>query len=1044
MEQARAYKFRIYPDAKRQESFTIYMQSAYNELHADDFNISPQPGADTKITPQPGAQYQQPAPAAPAPAPAPAAPPEERPEPQPQPAPKSGQEHAPMPGPEVHTVQKAKHLPIIAVAIIVVMLAAAIIVIKFVPHPVQTTSSTTTVAVSLNSVGSCENINSAGTYSLRSNITTSIESGACINIRASNVDLECNGHVIHGSGPYDGIPPFTYGININSSGVKVSGCVVGNFSYGVFVQPSSNVNVSYNNVSSNYMSDIYLEGVSNSSVSDNKLFRSTSNQSALHIANGSTNNIFYNNTILYNLHNGIFINSSGNSFLNNHINDSPSSLYCTPSGGIKKNNVFSGLCYNNTGCSFAYCKGYNIPTNLSTISLSSNITSCGAINQPGTYHLSSQINMNNYINVSELLGSTSQEPCIRIRANDVALDCGGKPITNSTIGILAKNKENITLNDCNLSTANVGILLDNTTDSHINGLTASGSVIGLELYNSIVDFVSNSTTDNNIYGIYMENSSTDTVSSFKANGNQYGLYVAGSLGNIFFGGQLEGNSKLDVYATINSANATYNLMSTTTCGVTDAAWAPCASHITSNLLFYPIKSCGVISRPGNYSLTASVSTTLQSCIYIKSSNVKLNCNGNLIDSVSGEALGGAVVIANESNVTVQGCNINNFNYGINATNVRLLNIINTSDNKADYGILLSNANDSFVGNNIIKNIQNYSIGLISVSNSIVYNNNFSYTPAQNSGLYLYNSRGNLVTNNIGSNNYIGISIEGESQNNTIYNNSVYASSKYDYACGAQDSGLEAENGGINTGSSKEDCSWLVELSPQSSLQCTAAFRPEDFSLLADSVYGFGTTCFNVYGNDTTINCNGHTIIATNGGTFLYAKGANNVLLENCYLKGFTSPVVAHDSNLSIINNTIDLNRTAPEGLSAINIFGTSNVKIEYNNISSTYYGLYLANDNYGDILHNIINGASTAYFLDNVSGVVVNGDTAISPQGIGIVLNDSTQNIFSNDNFSGRLIGFECVGSSIGRSADTDTGGNYCSSESSCTWVNKSSSTCAP
>ena len=60
-----------------------------------------------------------------------------------------------------------------------------------------------------------------------------------------------------------------------------------------------------------------------------------------------------------------------------------------------------------------------------------------------------------------------------------------------------------------------------------------------------------------------------------------------------------------------------------------------------------------------------------------------------------------------------------------------------------------------------------------------------------------------------------------------------------------------------------------------------------------------------YNNATTINCNGHTIIATNGGIFaLLAKGTQGSVIENCYLKGFTTAIEATGGSGRIYNNTI--------------------------------------------------------------------------------------------------------------------------------------------
>ena len=947
-----------------------------------------------------------------------------------------------MPGPEVHTVHKARHLPFIAIAIVVVLAVAAVVLVKFIPHPSNTTS-TTTVPISLNRITGCGSIGSPGTYSLYSNITTRQLSGACINVTASNVNLECGGHRIIGSGPYEGVPPFSTGILISGSAVGVHGCTVSNFSYGVFAQPASGLNISNDNISSNYMSNIYFSGVRNSTISGDRLYRATSNQSAIHLANGSSDNLVLNNTLLYNLHNGIFINSTGNLFSNNYINGSPMSYYCTPYGGIRKNNnALGGLCYNNTGCSFAYCKGYNIPTNLSALALANPVSGCGSINHPGAYSLRGSINMDDYVNVSAILGSAYPVACLYISSDNVLLNCNGNSITNATTAIVASGLSNVTIENCRISTASTGISFRNMSDSHIDNTSVGSSLIGVLLSSSNVDFITNSTTDRNVYGILFTNSTTDTINRFSSSNNEYGLYLEDSLGNIFNDGSLLNNTQVDVYASVNSANSTYNLMTATSCGVTNAAWAPCASHITPSLLFYPITSCTDISRAGNYSLTTSILTSSQSCISITSSNVRLECHGNGITSSGRQAPGSAIMISNASNVTVSGCGISDFNYGVNATRSSAVSISNVSDNTAVDGISLTGVRNATLSNSIVKGASGYSIGLLGTSGSTVRGNNVSYGTGSSTGIYLNSSGRNLVYGNRVSSNYFGMDVQGLSQNNTIYNNTMSLSGRYDYVCGLPDSQINSEQGGINYDTSKSGCYWMAVLNPSSTLPCTSTFAPEDFSLQSDAVYRSGATCFSVYGNGTTLNCNGHTIISTSGGTLMDVKNARSVTLENCFVKGFAQPFTARNSTVSVLNNTIYLNGTAPQNGSAVNLSIVSNINVAYNNITAPRYGLYINSGQYGAVSYNRIEAGTAAYYMSNVSGMSIKHNVAYKGSGIGLLLNDSITSVFESDNFSGITLGLQCTGTSQPSFADSDLGGNLCSSQASCAWISKSNSTC--
>lgn len=971
-----------------------------------------QPGEEAPLTPQPGTEV-----------PSPAMPPPER------------------PGPKTHLLEpNHTKLIIIAVVAIIALAVVAVYITKVLLPPVTTT--TTVSQASLNEINSCGRISSPGTYTVPSGISTGIGSGACINITGSNIALSCGGHSIRGSGPYSGVPPFTYGIRISGSSDSVSGCSISNFSYGVFAGPGSSISIYGNNVTDNYVSNIYLGGASNSSVYANRLYGSVGSEGSIYLTNGSKSDSIHNNTVLHNGVYGIVINSSGSSFYDNYLNGSPYSFYCSVNGGLKGGNSgYGNICLNNSGCSFLECSGLNAPTNLSQIALSGNVSSCGTISSPGTYNLQQGINVGELIDVNGAIASGRPVPCITIGSPDVVLNCRGFAITNALIGILASRQSNITLNGCGIDAYSAGVEFYNVTDSHINNAYVRDAATGILLDNSSVDFLNNVTILNNSYGLYMINSTTDTVSGFAAINNTYGLYVDHSIGNIFNKGTVLNNTDFDVYATVDSANASYNLMSSTSCGYTNAVWASCKRHISSSLVYTPVTSCSSIRKAGNYSLTDSLVTSFSSCISVHADNVRLNCNGHTI-APGASSNGYAVSIFGSRNVTVRGCSISAYAYGINATNSSRVTIENDTLSGNLYGVLLKNVSGSLVSNTSISVPSKVGLLLTGSNNDTISRVNASTSLSGGIGVELNSSSMDTVKMVFGTNNDYGFVLNGRSLNNTIYNNTETGNNAYDFACYGPTGGIASQYGGVNYGGVKSGCGWLAVVTPLSNMQCRLSYASNLFSYASDEVYSYGDVCYTAFSNTTEINCNGHTLLATNGGTLIQAHGAK-VKIENCMIKGFSSIIQSYNSTgLTLTNDTIYINRSGGT-LTPINVSGGSDPIINYNNISSPYYGIYLTSTSFGTMSHNRVYGRTAAYVLTNVSGMKLQDNIAAPGSGIGLLLDNSSALNIQDNQLNGNLFGLDCLGRSQGSSAASDSGGNSCTSQYKCQWISTSSQSCS-
>ncbi len=915
-------------------------------------------------------------------------------------------------------------------AIILVAAAVAIVFIlsgKSYVTPVATTKTTTTIQqVSVSSMTGCEEINKPGSYYLTKNINTTISSGACIKVDADNVKIVCNGEKITGSGPFTDVPPFTYGIEIeNRSNVTINGCYVKDFSYGIYLNNSAFIKIANNNVSSNYMSNLYMSKTTSSTLSNNYMSLGAG-ESSIYIGNGSYNNTIQNNTILFNKRYGIFINSSGNTYLHNYINATPYSFYCYGAEGFSNESHAKGnMCYNNSGCSFLSCKNVNIPVNLSQIYLGKEIRSCGSIVKPGVYEIYEDLPLNRYENVSNPLLLQYGIPCIRIASGNVTLNCNGKVISNSTFaGIYAQNLGNLTLENCKIRHSNFGLMLYNVTKSSVLNTSIYNSTIALTLQNSTLNTVSGFRSSGNAYGIYLDKSNGNLFSSFNVSLNNIGIYLTSSLGNSFNNGVATNNSRMDVFSSQNSANATYNLMQNTKCTYTNAAWATCTNHIAPNLLYTPVIGCMQITKPGNYTLINSIYNAPNYCIRINASNVRLNCGNFSIIAKNG--FGTGMLVGNDKNVTIIGCTLANFNKSVavyNATGIQLLGLKASGGNT---GVLLKNVNNSFVAASIL-GANSTGIRIEGSANNFI-----EYSTVNNSGvgILLDNSTYNLIENNAGYHNGIGMLLEGNSANNTIQNNTMSSSSMFDYKC-IGNGGASAEKGGVNYGMKKYNCLWLAALSQLTpDVSCAGITQPSSIVLQSDGIYPYGYRCFGVNANGTTIDCGGHTIISDSGGTFAAFFNSKGSTIKDCVLKGFTNPLTAYNSSVKIENVTII---GAGSG-TGINITYSSNPSIMNSNISDYYIGISISGSKYGQIVNNTVGKGFIAYLLYNSTGFKIYNNIALSSSAVGFKLNDSVFNSFQNNNFAS-IGGLVCVQKSEGAANNTDLGGNICTASQNCKWA---------
>jgi hypothetical protein len=181
-------------------------------------------------------------------------------------------------------------------------------------------------------------------------------------------------------------------------------------------------------------------------------------------------------------------------------------------------------------------------------------------------------------------------------------------------------------------------------------------------------------------------------------------------------------------------------------------------------------------------------------------------------------------------------------------------------------------------------------------------------------------------------------------------------------------------------------------------------------------------------NNTVINCNNHTVFATDGGTFVDIVNASRVKVLNCYLKNFEMPIKDAGSSTTIANDTI-----ANSNISIL-VHGGNESKFIYNRIENATTALSISGENTTTVMSNNITGV--------VMGLLLNGDFAtiasenhITNAVTALSIMNSTSSKFENNTLSGHY-GIVCdVASSSSTSNNGDNGGNVCSSNSKCYWM---------
>jgi parallel beta-helix repeat protein len=916
-------------------------------------------------------------------------------------------------------------IAIIAIAAAVLMLTGKV--------SFTTTTTTSTIAQSnVSIIAGCEAINKPGTYVLDSDINTDLTKGACIKIVSSDVNLVGNQNKIIGSGPYSGMPPFTYGIEVqNASNVSISSFFVTRFSYDVFLNNTHKTTLLSNNFTNSTLSGILISNSDNNTISRDYVTGSQSREGGIHLLSGEGNK-FLNNTVIRNAFYGVVVNSTNNTFENDLFSSNPADILCNVSSAFKHSNIFNNSkCSINDYCEFASCTS-NVPFNLSSIKLNPGIVnSCGSIYTPGSYTLAKDLSTSTYLNTSNPLDTGAS--CIKVLAPNVDLNCNGKQIFNSSYGVYLFAAYNVSLTNCSFRGDTYGVYSSESFNPQFVNTTFENNVYGIYLLNTSTGKMRNTNLLNNAYGLYLNNSNGMFFYGINADKNMYGIYTDSGGSNVFNGGISLNNTKEDFYCSPMVYNSTTNLVEDFQCGVSDCTWSSCKQTVPPSEIAYPVGSCMKISHPGEYSLKQNVIAP-GTCFTIASNDVIFDCNAH---AISGRFTGNAIGMSNVSNITVSNCMILNFATGVNVTDSKLVGLSLMNVSNTQVGISFSKVSLSSVMDVDVSNQNSTGFLMNGLNRSVIANNRVTKGSGEETGFLFENStQSQIYQNNAISNPIYGFRFVN-SRNNNIFNNSGLSNGVLDYSCSGTSSDLYAEPIGVNFGLSKDRCNWLVEVDPLiTGPQCAAIFAATEVDFNRDLLYSRGSTCFDIYsssfssGNRTIINCNGHTVYSNSGGKFVDVVNASEVEVENCRILGFDTAIATSAIYTSVFNNTITrvkygivMNGSRFSSISNNRIENSTNGIFAVNTISASISDTRMYNVSQG---MNVTNGSSPDIHNNTLS----QGTTGLSFVNVPLVTmkNNSFLNMSS--------YGIGCFGTSAkASSSNLDEGGNICSKNIGCFWI---------
>jgi|GEM_PF-4064566 len=866
------------------------------------------------------------------------------------------------------------------------------------------------------------NNNSCSEVRLTVNITD--WAGTCVNNpeNFSNKILDCQGHVIDGSGSEYGI--YLSGKENNT----IRNCIISGFSDGFLLNSSPNNTLTNNSAYSN----LYGFGLSsspNNTLTNNSAY---SNSFGFYLYS-SPNNTLTNNSAHDNSEDGFVLDSSSNNTLTNNT------AYSNSQFGFLLSSSSNNTLTNNTAYSNSYYGFY-------LSSSSNNILSNNSAYNNSYYGFYLYSN-SNYNTLTDNSAYNNSQYGIYIDLSDA---------TNITNAHLFKN----TYGDFYITTDGTPrtVYLSNVTFDNPAGNYENYTILSID----------DTVEANTAYRINWTQNSSALPTNYISFANKFvditnisGSVSIDSISWSWLDSELSGynESKFELWK-YNSSG--WSMLNNTPDTVNNRLSLTNMNPASTYGILQQIENCPVITSSGVYTQTQNYVGAPNSasplsdyvCVKIASSNVVFDCNGyNITNNGTAGITYGILLNGSLTNVTIRNCNVGNYTYGIcvySSSNNNLTN--NSAYNNSQHGFYLdsssynnltyNNASRNDVGfyienspyNNFTRNIADSNGGegfLIYYSN----NNNLIENDAYGNswGFYTYHSNKSLFFNNNGNNNAFGFVMDSSSYINATSNN----------ASSNSDSGFLTTNYCYynnfvnNIASENSNHGFQLQNTHYSNFtNNTANYNTYGFKVVSSGAnifinntahnntqegFGFYGSSYNTLINNSAFNNVG---VATGDGFVFYGTSDNNIVINNYAYNNLRRCFYIDLSNGNNLTNNIAYGCRVAVRMST----SSSNVLIN-NTLHDAEFGIYMdISSSMNDILSNRIynNSASGVEVVLSSDSNEIVGNEIYNNSQYQIYLGSSNYNLIYNNIFN----------ASAGQGVVYDDGANYWNTTKNCSGTN--------
>jgi len=340
---------------------------------------------------------------------------------------------------------------------------------------------------------------------------------------------------------------------------------------------------------------------------------------------------------------------------------------------------------------------------------------------------------------------------IVVERDNVIVDGVGYTVhgTGSENGIDLAKRKNVTVRNVDIKEFEYGIWLHDSFNNSIVGNNITYNSYGVLLWHSSNNSIfGNSLTTNKWFGIYLSESSNNAISGNNITNNEYGIRLWHSSSNIISRNKITANN-LDGIRLIYSSNDTVSGNKIANNGWFGINLEYSSSNNVSGNIF---NGDGIFVFDSYLNVVEGNVVNGKPLVYLE------GVSGYIVDNA------GQVILVNSSNIKVENLDFSNTTIGIQLCKTNKTKITNNRIANNAYGIYLyKSSNNSISGSNVTNNrlgitldhssdntitgnkiANNWDgIPLVYSSNNTVTGNTFV-----NNGLYVWDSYGNFVEDNV--------------------------------------------------------------------------------------------------------------------------------------------------------------------------------------------------------------------------------------------------------------------------------------------------------